>query len=69
MPHRSSVASGLLYMEYGGSTPFSTARVPVSVVREAPNRGISVQDWTGFRVGPELRSSRTASRRRTPCSL
>ena len=48
-------------MEYGGTTPFSTARVPVSVIR-----GGVLVETRGFPVSPELRWSRTASSRRTP---
>jgi hypothetical protein len=42
-------------MEYGGSTPFSTPRVPVSVVKEVPVKALLPVEWAGFLVSPELK--------------
>ena len=35
-------------MEYGGSTPFLTARVPVSVVKESAGKGTLLRSGQAF---------------------
>jgi uncharacterized protein with beta-barrel porin domain len=60
------------FMEYGGSTPFSTTKVQVSEDGAVFLTGLFLNGNARFgtapalRVSPELRWSRTASSRRTP---